>query len=109
MLTGKHPTDDIFKDGLNLHRLVVSALARDISDVLETGLIPYYEVEEANHNTESDTHSVVRMQNCIMQLAKLGLTCSMDSPKDRPTMQDVYAEITAIKEAFEHCAVEEMD
>ena len=22
MLTGKHPTDDIFKDGLNLHGLI---------------------------------------------------------------------------------------
>ncbi|XP_048551703.1 probable LRR receptor-like serine/threonine-protein kinase At3g47570 [Triticum urartu] len=100
MLTGKHPTDAIFNDGLNLHRLVVSALPEDIGDILETGIIPHDELEEANRNTESENHPVVRVQNCIMQLAKLGLKCSVDSPKDRPMMQDVYAEIIMIKETF---------
>ncbi|XP_037483213.1 receptor kinase-like protein Xa21 [Triticum dicoccoides] len=100
MLTGKHPTDDIFNNGLNLHRLVVSALPRDTGDILETGLVPHDEFEEANRNTQSENHPMVRMQNCIMQLAKLGLKCSMDSPKDRPMMQDVYAEIIMIKETF---------
>lgn len=35
-----------------------------------------------------------------MQLVKLGLSCSLEALKDRPRMQDVYAEVTAIKEAF---------
>uniref|UniRef100_A0A452XGH4 Receptor kinase-like protein Xa21 n=1 Tax=Aegilops tauschii subsp. strangulata TaxID=200361 RepID=A0A452XGH4_AEGTS len=100
MLTGKHPTDDIFKDGLNLHGLVVSAFPQDICDILETSIIPYYELEEANHRLDGEDRLVVGMQNCIMQFAKLGLECSMDSPSDRPAMQDVYAEITMIKETF---------
>lgn len=40
------------------------------------------------------------MLSCVMQLAKLGISCSMETPKDRPAMQDVYAEVIAIKEAF---------
>lgn len=96
MLTGKHPTDDIFKDGLNLHKLVESAFPQNIGDILETSLIPCYKLEEANN----EDHAMVGMQSCIMQLAKLGLKCSADSPKDRPTMQDVYAEIITIKETF---------
>ena len=105
MLTGKHPTDDIFKDGLNLHGLVVSAFPQDICEILETTIIPYYELEEANHRLDGEDRLVVGMQNCITQFAKLGLECSMDTPSDRPAMQDVYAEITMIKGTFStlHC------
>lgn len=100
MLTGKHPTDDIFKDGLNLHKLVESAFPHNIGDILELSLTPCYKLEEENHNLDSENHAIIGMQSCIMQLANLGLKCSVDSPKDRPEMQDVYAEIIDIKETF---------
>jgi hypothetical protein len=40
------------------------------------------------------------VESCIVNLVKLGLSCSMEAPKDRPTMQDVYAEVITIKKAF---------
>ncbi|XP_062198287.1 receptor kinase-like protein Xa21 [Phragmites australis] len=100
MVTGKHPTDDIFKDGLNLHKLVESAFPQNIGEVLGNGLIQCYKVDEGNHDSHNVNQAMVGMQSCIKQMAKLGLRCSVDSPKDRPAIQDVYSEIIRIKETF---------
>ncbi|KAL6890269.1 hypothetical protein ACP4OV_009032 [Aristida adscensionis] len=99
MLTGKHPTDGMFKDGLNLHRLVDSVFPHNIGDILESNLTACY-IDEANHDLDNENQIMVGMQSCIKQLAKIGLNCSSESPKDRPTIRDVYYAIITIKETF---------
>ncbi|KAL6654673.1 hypothetical protein ACP70R_008138 [Stipagrostis hirtigluma subsp. patula] len=100
MLTGKRPTDEIFKYELNLHKFVGSALPLNISEILDTSLTQYYQVEEANHDSANENQAMLGVQSCIKQLAKLGLKCSVDSPKDRPAIQDVYSEIISIRDTF---------
>jgi hypothetical protein len=90
MLTGRRPTDAMFTDGLSLHTLVNSAFPDRHGEVLD----PYIAHEQQN---ECDK---VLKQRCIVHLVEVGLLCSMESPKDRPGMHDVFAKIVAIKEAF---------
>lgn len=92
MITGKQPTDDIFKDGMNLHNFVEEAFPQKIGEILEPSLTIYDEEEE--------NLATIKTKWCIKQLAILALKCSETSPKDRPTMEDVYAEIISIKEIF---------
>lgn len=93
MITGKRPTDEMFKDGINLRGFVKSSLPLKINEILEPNLTRYLEGE--------DTDQVMGgIQKCALQLANLGLVCSEMSPKDRPTTEDVYAEILSIKEEF---------
>ncbi|XP_052160078.1 receptor kinase-like protein Xa21 [Oryza glaberrima] len=100
MLTGKRPTDEMFSNGLNIHKYVESTFfSHKISEILDPNLIPNFE-EDAENNFNPENHLTTGMLGCIMQLAKLGISCSMEAPKDRPAMQDVYAEVIAIKEAF---------
>lgn len=96
MITGKRPTDEIFKDGMNLHSLVESAFPHQMNDILEPTLTTYHEGEEPNHD-------VLEIQTCAIQLAKLALLCTEPSPKDRPTIDDVYAEIISINDKY--CAL----
>lgn len=93
MITGRRPTDEMFKDGMNLRNFVESSLPEKIDEILEPNLTGYHEGEDTNQ-------AMVEMQICAMKLAELGLRCSEMSPKDRPTMEDVYAEILAIKDEF---------
>ncbi|RCV22569.1 hypothetical protein SETIT_4G231300v2 [Setaria italica] len=86
ILTGKHPTDGMFTNGLNLHKYVEKAFPQKIAEVLDPCIVP---------SSEDDG-----VDSCILHLVKLGLLCSMETPNDRPTMQDVYAEAITIKEAF---------
>uniref|UniRef100_A0A453SBR4 Serine-threonine/tyrosine-protein kinase catalytic domain-containing protein n=3 Tax=Aegilops tauschii TaxID=37682 RepID=A0A453SBR4_AEGTS len=37
------------------------------------------------------------MKNCVALMVRIGLSCSMTSPKDRPGMGQVSAEILRIK------------
>ncbi|XP_040384506.1 receptor kinase-like protein Xa21 [Oryza brachyantha] len=93
MLTGKHPTDDMFKDGLNIHRLVEDAYPHNVVDILDTRFTPCYRLEDRDD-------VISGMERSIIQMLKIGLECSSESPKDRPLIQDVYAEIIKIKETF---------
>nr|XP_034600143.1 MDIS1-interacting receptor like kinase 1-like isoform X4 [Setaria viridis] len=93
MITGKRPTDEMFKDGINLCGFVKSSLPLKINEILEPNLTRYLEGEDIDQVMGG-------IQKCALQLANLGLVCSEMSPKDRPTTEDVYAEILFIKEEF---------
>jgi hypothetical protein len=92
MMTGKQPTDDMFKDGMNLHGFVEEALQQNFDDILEPSLTIYDEGGESL--------TTVKITWLVKQLAKLGLKCSETSPKDRPTIKDVHDEIISIEEMF---------
>lgn len=100
MLTGKTPTDQMFSNGLNIRKYVESTFfSHKIGEILDPNIIPNFE-EDTENNCDPENHVMTGMLSCVMQLAKLGISCSMETPKDRPAMQDVYAEVIAIKEAF---------
>jgi len=87
MLTGKRPTDEMFTNGLNLHTFVEKAFPQKIGEVLD----PYITSEDGdlNNNLDHGNNATDGLDSCIVQMVKLGLLCSMETPKDRPTMQDV--------------------
>ena len=97
MLTGKRPTDVLFKNGLSLQKFVGNAFPEKIRDILDpTFIIPRSGDEGLDHGN----HAMVELLSCIMQLVQLGLSCSTETPKDRPTMPDVYTEVSAIKREY---------
>ncbi|XBI86481.1 hypothetical protein VPH35_094429 [Triticum aestivum] len=104
MLTGKRPTDVLFKNGLSLQKFVGNAFPEKIRDILDPNIItPSFEDEGVDHGN----HAMVGMLSCIMQLVQLGLSCSTETPKDRPTMPDVYAEVSAIKREYSALRIKE--
>jgi hypothetical protein len=40
------------------------------------------------------------MHNCLLSVFKVGLSCSMESPKERINMKDVTRELYKMKNAF---------
>ncbi|TVU22417.1 hypothetical protein EJB05_32111, partial [Eragrostis curvula] len=104
MLTGKRPTDKLFSDGLSLHKFVGNAFPQNIGEILDPNIIPNLGDGGVDNNLD---HATVGRLNCITQLIKLGLSCCMDAPKDRPTMVDVYAEVTAIKRAISALGIQD--
>lgn len=101
MLTGKRPTDEIFTNGLNLHKFVENAFPQKVGEVLDPCILPSSVHDgDVNNNLDHGNSARAGFEGCIMHLVKLGLSCSKETPTDRPTMQDVYAEVITIKEAF---------
>lgn len=90
MITGKRPTDDMFVDGLSIHKFCESMFPDRLAEILD----PHMAHDEHQGCTE------VWMQRYVIPLVALGLSCSVESPKYRPIMHDVCAKLFAIKEAF---------
>ena len=57
------------------------------------------DIEEAN-NIEDSRHTDVDMQKCLHSIRNIGILCSLESPKERMSMEEVIKELQLIKSAF---------
>lgn len=100
MLTGKKPTDDMFKDGLNLHKFVGTAFPERIMEILDPQILQD-EYDEANNDSRNENAARIRRtRRCITSLLGLGLLCSKESPKERMDMRDIASKLNAIKDSL---------
>ncbi|XP_044964644.1 probable LRR receptor-like serine/threonine-protein kinase At3g47570, partial [Hordeum vulgare subsp. vulgare] len=90
LLTGKRPTDDMFVDGLTLRIFSESMFPDLVAEMLD----PHMAHEEHQGCVEA------WMQRYIVPLVALGLSCTVESPKDRPGMKDVPAKLSALRDDF---------
>ncbi|KAK2373483.1 putative LRR receptor serine/threonine-protein kinase [Trifolium repens] len=98
MLTGKRPTDEVFKDGENLHNFVQISFADNLMKILDPHLVSRDAgVSIQDGNSENLIPSV---EECLVSLFRVGLICSMESPKERMTIVDVNRELITIKKVF---------
>ncbi|ESW30121.1 hypothetical protein PHAVU_002G126600, partial [Phaseolus vulgaris] len=93
MLKGRRPIDEIFEDGQHLHTFVESSLPDNLLQVLDPSIVLNQEEEQ---NSQNLTPTV---EKCIVSLFKIGLVCSMESPKERMKV-DVTREVSEIRKTF---------
>ena len=117
MFLGKRPTDEMFKDNLNLNNFVKMALPERLVQIVDPILVPR-EVEETPATTvavredNNDNEIVVdeetqvlcqveaNVYKCLVSVLQIGLACSVESPKERMNMEEVTRELHLIKSAF---------
>ena len=97
IITGKRPTDEMFKDGLNLRAFAEKDLLDNVFLIADPRLFPDGISQEVPNNQNDIT---VRLQECLNLVVRIGLTCSSDSPDDRMDIKEVVTKITAVKQLF---------
>ncbi|KAM7469598.1 hypothetical protein LguiA_007781 [Lonicera macranthoides] len=120
LFTGRRPTDDMFKDGLNLHNYIKTALQEKGMQIMDQTLLAIGEAEETEAtiveeereavneiemeqytiNKGSLFHESDKLQKYIIAVLEIGLACSAESPKQRMGMNDILRELHHIKIAF---------
>ena len=120
MFLGKQPTDEMFKDGLNLHNYAKMAVAQPERLVQIVDPILRREVEEMptttinrDDNNENEIeaneeiHGIVNLHQmdaivhkCLVPILQLGLACSMQSPKERMNIEEVTRKLHLIKKCL---------
>ena len=100
MFTGKRPTDNIFKDNLNLHDFITGALLEQVSNIVDPIIIWESEDMETRRN---DTHIQNRIEcpkilECLILIFGIGVSCCMESPRERMNIGDVLAQLHLIRE-----------
>ena len=119
MFLGKRPTDEMFKDNLNLNNFVKMALPERLVQIVDPTLVPREVKEtpattmvaredniendneiEANEETQVLCQVEANVYKCLVSVLEIGLTCSVESPKKRMNMEEVTRELHLIKHAF---------
>ncbi|GKE13213.1 kinase-like domain-containing protein [Tanacetum coccineum] len=86
VMTGKKPTDDMFNNGLSLHKFAYMALPDHVVDVIDNDAI-VLQSTEAN---------AMKMEECLVAIIKIGVSCSVDSPPQRMKIEIVVNELHRI-------------
>ncbi|KAJ0085563.1 hypothetical protein Patl1_07631 [Pistacia atlantica] len=112
MFTGKRPTDEMFKDDLNIHNFVSMAFPNHIMDIVDPSLLFEEENEEDGveetmmRKFETQRNNKKKMEEFLVLVLRIGLMCSTTSPRERMTMNDVVNNLKAIRDSFLKSKVE---
>ncbi|GKC66043.1 hypothetical protein Tco_1098641, partial [Tanacetum coccineum] len=79
----KHPTNDIFDDGLNLHKYAYMALPDHVVDIIDGDAIVL----------QSTKANALKIEECLALPVKIGVSCSLDSPPQRMNIEKVVHEL----------------
>ncbi|CAN0840025.1 Probable LRR receptor-like serine/threonine-protein kinase At3g47570 [Linum grandiflorum] len=107
MLTGKRPTHEMFKDGMNLRDFVKASIPDGITSVLDPSmslsvttaedrrLVGY---KEANEIVESGMSGSVK--ECLVSVVQIGLGCSTDGAGERMKTADIARKMVSVRDLF---------
>lgn len=104
MFTGKKPTDGMFKDGLQLHNFVNNALPEHISEVLDPLFVEGGAGEDEDLISK-EKHIVWQRKNdlnqeCLTEILRIGVACSVESPRGRMDISHVLKELQLVKDTL---------
>nr|XP_045090528.1 receptor kinase-like protein Xa21 [Aegilops tauschii subsp. strangulata] len=88
----RRPTDDIFKDGLNIVKFIEASFPGRVSEIVDPQLLQ--ELEETPMALKE------KCVECLLSMIKVGLSCTKPSPDDRINMQEVAAKLHGIKDDY---------
>ena len=108
MFIGKRPIDEMFKDGLSIHKFATMALQEHIMDIVDPSMFFVEDEEDANDDIEERTimeedphvNNRSRIKECLISVFEIGLSCSKTSPDERMPANVVVNEINAIRDTF---------
>ena len=92
MLTAKKPTDNMFCEGLSLHKLCKMAIPQKITEIADSQLLIQF--------SEEQTGIMEDQRESLVSFARIGVACSEEYPAQRMCIKDVIAELHAIKQKF---------
>lgn len=104
MLTGKRPTDEMFKDDLNLHNFVGMALPERVEEICDPVLLQRKESSTRSNATNNrnniEDDQGQRVRKCLVILARIGVACSADFPRERMDIGNVVDELCLARDVL---------
>ena len=91
MLTGMRPTDNMFGEGLSLHKFCQMTIPEEITEIVDSRLL-------VPINKEGTRVIETNIRECLVAFARIGVSCSAELPVRRMDIKDVIMELEAIKQ-----------
>lgn len=89
VVTRKRPTDELFNEGMNLTKWVMSHYHGNLEAVIDQTLI------RAANDQSSEVKNMWEV--ALIELIELGLLCTQETPSTRPKMIDVADDLDNLK------------
>ncbi|KAG5582814.1 hypothetical protein H5410_053441 [Solanum commersonii] len=94
LFISRRPTDAMFNESLNIHKYVSMALPAHVMDIVDPILL----LTEEEQNINQDQART--MEECLLSVLEIGLTCSASSPRDRMPIITALSKLQSIKKSF---------
>lgn len=99
MFTGRSPTDDMFKDSLDLHRFAAAAVPDRALEIADQTIWLHEEADDKEDVIHGRiTRSIVRQ--CLVSVLRLGISCSKQQPRERVLLADAVTEMRSIRDGY---------
>ncbi|CAO2187183.1 unnamed protein product [Urochloa humidicola] len=98
MFTGKRPLDNNFGEAIGLRNYVQMALPNRVGIIIDQQLL--IEIEDGNASTSNSNRIRDLRIDCIASILQVGISCSEETPVDRPAIGHVLRELQAIGNKF---------
>ena len=92
IFTGRSPTDDMFRDSMDLHKFSEDALPDKIWEIADTTMWLH------TGTYDSNTRNII--EKCLVHVIALGVSCSRKQPRERTLIQDAVNEMHAIRDSY---------
>nr|GEW83557.1 leucine-rich repeat protein [Tanacetum cinerariifolium] len=92
LMTGKKPTNNMFNEGLSIHKFASMALPDHVVNEID-GDVSVLQSKEAN---------AMKVEECLAATIKIGVSCSVDSPPQRMKIDIVVNELQSILEVLQN-------
>ncbi|KAL3729678.1 hypothetical protein ACJRO7_026761 [Eucalyptus globulus] len=99
MFTGKRPIDDMFENGLDLHRFTKAALADRAEKAIDPILLQEIEELEKRRTIapKGKNKSWCSIKDCLVLIIEVGITCSFESSKERMDIYDALIKLQGMR------------
>nr|XP_034595471.1 receptor kinase-like protein Xa21 isoform X2 [Setaria viridis] len=90
MFTGRRPTDDMFRESVDLHKFSEAALPDRVLEIADPTIWL--------HNDANDNITRSRVQECLVSAIRIGVSCSKQQPRERMPIRDAAMEMHAVRD-----------
>lgn len=99
LFSAKRPTDDMFKDSLNIHNFVKMALPGDggVAEALDPVLVQEIVEKEDTQRQQSSKRRDDDNEGCLVSIFQVGVACSAEFPGQRMSINDAAAELVSVR------------
>nr|GMD55702.1 probable LRR receptor-like serine/threonine-protein kinase At3g47570 [Ipomoea batatas] len=100
MLIERRPTDELFKDGLNLHSYAKAGLAERGVEIADPKILQERVEQIQIRNKGKSCKENDKFDVCLVCMIKVGVACSVEFPADRMKIRDVVGELNKARKSF---------
>ncbi|KAH9627316.1 hypothetical protein KSS87_012676 [Heliosperma pusillum] len=99
LMTGKTPTDEMFKENCNLHKYAEAALPDRVLHIVDPILVESELTEEID-DIMTVQNTVQQRLECISSIVVIGVACSNHLPQHRMRISEVITKLQVAKESL---------